>query len=577
MKKYLLTWYGITDLNAALGFEEHGGPILGALRNGQYTDVLILAYTDPSKESGKASRQALLKTLPSDLAKVKAMPRVQAMIVTDAFANTSDGHRFYKEWLKRQIKGLDEPVNIQICARELDHLNDAKGIYAAATDALDIVYSDRGEKQVTCYLSPGTPVMAFTWALVSMVNPELNIRVIACPDFRKPPEQIQLPYELLAPSARKGRQPVRADRTEFDVIYHLFGEQRLPSVFGISQFPCKQHVFVTSDKYPAATMRHFLPSKAKFQELLVNPFDPMSAKVAVLKSVAEVPEGSRIGFNLTGGTKLMFAGAIAACRKVGGTPFYFETRDRNLVFLDDFSVVDMRGIDNVDLFFQINGFAVSRKGLWNDVPIRKQRVDLTNILWQERQKISRIYRQLEEYTDFEGDRFMEFHVSERDVVASLDRTGQANLKIGKAVFDFKRCPDFAKYLCGGWLEEYTYLLLEPLLKQGLIRDLRIGLEVAWQGSGKGNERLIAQEFDVVFTEGKRLFIIECKAGNVFSEHFYKLQNCVRNYGGVEARGILAAAFPFREAVRKRFEAASNLTWLSGEDVPRQLRNMATFE
>ena len=44
MKNYLLTWYGITDLNAALGFEEHGGPILGSLRAGDYSDVLILAY-----------------------------------------------------------------------------------------------------------------------------------------------------------------------------------------------------------------------------------------------------------------------------------------------------------------------------------------------------------------------------------------------------------------------------------------------------------------------------------------------------------------------------------------------------
>jgi hypothetical protein len=31
MKKFLLTWYGITDFRASLGFENTDGPIAGAL------------------------------------------------------------------------------------------------------------------------------------------------------------------------------------------------------------------------------------------------------------------------------------------------------------------------------------------------------------------------------------------------------------------------------------------------------------------------------------------------------------------------------------------------------------------
>ncbi len=31
IKHYLLTWYDITDLRAAVGFEELGGPVLAAL------------------------------------------------------------------------------------------------------------------------------------------------------------------------------------------------------------------------------------------------------------------------------------------------------------------------------------------------------------------------------------------------------------------------------------------------------------------------------------------------------------------------------------------------------------------
>lgn len=37
VKRYLLTWYGITDLRAALGVEATDGPILSALKTGRYT------------------------------------------------------------------------------------------------------------------------------------------------------------------------------------------------------------------------------------------------------------------------------------------------------------------------------------------------------------------------------------------------------------------------------------------------------------------------------------------------------------------------------------------------------------
>ena len=49
MKHYLLTWYRITDLRAGLGFERSEGPVFGALRSGEFSDVVILAYSVPEK------------------------------------------------------------------------------------------------------------------------------------------------------------------------------------------------------------------------------------------------------------------------------------------------------------------------------------------------------------------------------------------------------------------------------------------------------------------------------------------------------------------------------------------------
>lgn len=579
MKRYLLTWYGITDLRAALGYEEHGGPVLGALRSGKYTDVLVLAYTNPGKAGPAiedAQKQWVDRQHPVGGQSPVATPIESALALVDAFANTPAGHAIYKKWLRREIEALGLAVNVTLCVKELASLNDSKGIYDAALKALDIVLSQQGERSIAFYLSPGTPVMAFTWAFLALTNPDISIEVIACSDYRNPPEEIQLPYDLLAPSNRRARHFSGNGAKDFDVVFHMFGEQRLPSIFGILQFPCLHHIFVASENYPPDIMRKFIPTGAKYEWLRVNPFDPMSVKLAVLKALADLPPGSRVGFNLTGGTKLMFAGAIAACRKVDGIPFYFETRDHNLLFLHDYTTMPMRGIDTVDAFFQANGYELIKSGRWEECDVRRQRISLTNWLWKERNTISKYYRMLEPYADYEGSAFIPFSIPcqvGRRLELSLDKVGRARLCLDKTEFVFRQCPDFAKYLSGGWLEEYTYLLLEPLLRSGRIRDLRIGIEVSWASQPTAPKRYPAQEFDVVLTDGKRLYIIECKAGNVLSDHVQKLQNCVRNYGGVDARGILVSAFPPHHPVtRKRIETAVNLSSLHGWDVTNKLED-----
>ena len=50
MKHYLLTWYGMTDLRAALGLDDTDGPVLSALKTAEYSDAVILAYTNPGKD-----------------------------------------------------------------------------------------------------------------------------------------------------------------------------------------------------------------------------------------------------------------------------------------------------------------------------------------------------------------------------------------------------------------------------------------------------------------------------------------------------------------------------------------------
>jgi hypothetical protein len=553
-----------------MGLEKSDGPILGALRAGNYTDVFILAYTNKEKQSPKYS------DVQTDLS--------DEWDAVDSFSNTAEANELFEIWLSKQLAQVGRKINVQLYPVKLLHLNDTKGIYKAVTNVLNDVSSRDIDKEVTLYLSPGTPVMAFTWAFASLVNPSLKIKVIASSDFREPPEAIYLPYELLDSSGIK-HKTVKSPSPNFDAVFHLFGEQKMPSVLGIKQFKSKMHIFINSKKYPATIMKKFIGS-AQFKELSVNPFDPKNVELEILKTISELPMANHIGFNLTGGTKLMFAGAMAASNMVNGVPFYFETKNHNLIYLSDFTFAKAKRIDNVETFIRVNtnNFSLSNKGFWKDIPGRNspERTDLTNELWKNRNKIVKLYRDLSRYNDTPG---KIFNIKKGNIHVILKPNGEAKILIGDEKSTFSKWPDFAKYLSGGWLEEYTYLTLEPLLESGLIKDLRIGMEISikdnsdkkninWKDQLRNIHGELYQELDVVFTDGKSLFIVECKAGNVISTDVMKLQNIVSHFGGVEGKGLLISAFkPYNNVVRRKIDEARNVDLFFGQDFPRKLKDL----
>lgn len=128
--------------------------------------------------------------------------------------------------------------------------------------------------------------------------------------------------------------------------------------------------------------------------------------------------------------------------------------------------------------------------------------------------------------------------------------------------------------------------LQPLVDTGVIKDMRIGLEVSFKDddTDKSSSSFSAQlsnlfgdtyqELDITFTDGRRLYVIECKAGNVTSEHVMKLQNIVRYFGGIEGRAVLASCFyPKNKVVRKKIDDSKNLQSVSGNSLFRQLEEM----
>ncbi|AJD46935.1 hypothetical protein S7S_02565 [Isoalcanivorax pacificus W11-5] len=578
MNKYLMTWYGITDFRASIGLEQTTGPVLGALLAEDYTDVVILGFTHPDKTANRKDgfQQKIENTDGSDPAAARE--------IIDLFSNSVEAHNHFTQWLEKQLRDAGKKVNVHFHPVGLKHLNDTEGIYEAATQSLNTVAASEGEKLVTLYLSPGTPVMAFVWAFAALRHPTLKKRLIASSQPGRPPERIALPNEWLEWHGRQVRT-TDAEPDQYDAIFHLFGEQRVPNLLGVIQFSSRKHIFVNSAQFPADVMKQFL-GEAEYGEIAVDPYDPENVRTTILDLIAKMPADAKIGFNLTGGTKLMYAGALAACRKVNATPFYFNSRNNQVVYLNDFKTVETKLIPSVETFIQLNGnnLFISKAGHWADIPDIESpdRKNLTNELWQARSKISRLYRELSRYNDS----FQPFELHNGDIYAKLSKDKSAKISVGTKHFEFKDWPDFAQYLSGGWFEEYTFMKLQPLVDVGLIKDMRIGLEVSFKEdvADKSSSSFSAQlsslfgdtyqELDITFTDGRRLYVIECKAGNVNSEHVMKLQNIVRYFGGIEGRAVLASCFyPKNKVVRKKIDDSKNLQLVSGNNLFRQLEEM----
>lgn len=580
MRKFLLTWYGITDFRASLGFENTGGPIVGALATESYSDVVILCYTRSDNDSNECIEAQ--NSFAAELASIRDAGQEKDWKTTgefvSKFANTTIAHEHFVGWLKSKAQNVGGGAKIWFKSEKLRELNDAEGIYACAMRALDSVAQEAGEKLVTLYLSPGTPVMAFVWALAALGHPDLKKRLIASPVIGKPPETISLPAEWLERHG-SNQKAIRDAADGFDVTFHLFGEQRMPSLLGIRQFESKRHVFVNSKEYPAVCMCAFIGEKG-FDELPVDPWDARNVHKKIIRYAGNLPANTRVGINLTGGTKLMFAGALSAARALGAVPFYFDSRNSRVTFVDSLRSATIRPIDSVETFLLLNGdgLKLSENGVMEEFSTNRRL--LTETLWKHRGAIASHYKELCKISDLHeklrknNADLTPFKVECSGFVFELDKNKVATV-IGTGLdFRFENWPSFAKYLSGSWFEEYVYLQFKPYEDAGIIKDLRINVKLRLDHECFGKSPqwdMEYNELDVAFTDGHSLYIVECKAGNVTQEQVMKLQNLVRFYGGVEGRGIVACCFKSNsKSVQKKIKDA-RLLLCCGDSFVEQIK------
>ncbi|GAA8042669.1 DUF1887 family CARF protein [Helicobacter pylori] len=104
--------------------------------------------------------------------------------------------------------------------------------------------------------------------------------------------------------------------------------------------------------------------------------------------------------------------------------------------------------------------------------------------------------------------------------------------------------DFRDYIIGGWLEEYIYCELLELLDKQVIYDLRLNmiLGVESMTAIQGDKRPIYAELDTAFSDGKNLYVVECKSGELKNKWVLTaLSTNAQIFGGANAKCILISS------------------------------------
>lgn len=123
--------------------------------------------------------------------------------------------------------------------------------------------------------------------------------------------------------------------------------------------------------------------------------------------------------------------------------------------------------------------------------------------------------------------------------------------------------DAARYLRGGWLEEYAW----HTARDAGLDDVRLSVTFTWDGNRREPAR---NEMDVVIVHGNRMMLIECKTANITdrtAQTLYKLESLGRNAGGLYGRQLLLSARGLRDDEVERARA-QHVEVLQGGEVTK---------
>ena len=187
----------------------------------------------------------------------------------------------------------------------------------------------------------------------------------------------------------------------FDVVIHLAGEQTVPNYMAVKLSEAGRHVLLTTTK---TKQQYKLLSKiCSSREREIRHIEvPATDYAGIRKALSAIPEiqAKRIGVNLTGGTKPMFAAALDFCRERNGVPFYFDTQERMISFFTDnhLQLPMPRVFQSVEEFTRLGNYKIKGK-VKRSADLSEARRGLVKLFWQNKDWVRRAIADFSYATD----------------------------------------------------------------------------------------------------------------------------------------------------------------------------------
>lgn len=357
---------------------------------------------------------------------------------------------------------------------------------------------------------------------------------------------------------------------QLGIMYHLVGEQSLPIFMAAAQFTACKHVLCyteRSEKTCANLCKVMHNHQLHVQQKLIGAENvawdiPQLSAIFSQAFRNDAANNAYIGLNATGGTKLMSLVSLMALQDSAPRErimaCYVDSKNRKLLsLLGAWTGEEIQTQISIEDFLGLASAKVHSKGLGANEEALLARRELVMGLWRARSEI----QGQQQLMAFLSDKHHASMLTPPDSYLSL----MAQWPLLKEVNGH---PSFksdwrlaARFLAGGWFEEYCFWKITSAPGHEKLNDIRLGLTPTWQ-SATGP----AQEFDVCYTDGLSLFILECKAGKLLQDYVQKLENICTLFSGSMGRAALVSLNHINryKNVAARFRNSNNLACFSGE-------------
>jgi len=293
------------------------------------------------------------------------------------------------------------------------------------------------------------------------------------------------------------------------------------------------------------------PKGIQCRSIPVPPFD-YDANERACRDILTQADYKNVYFNVTGGTKVMALAAFAVASQDGEKVIYLDTEgDRILTLSPTKAATPVTVRVDVETFLNAHGLFIDRTGRALVFMEREGLEKLVIDMGRRAVSIDGLLNKIKNFYDrndfttpinFYFDRDAVHKGNQRNLLEEF-----VNLNLIKnyqtvgdysAKFQVVNDTVIREFLCGDWIELYTYLQAQ----NSGVDDCLVSVYV------KDERYEVSNEIDVLFTKDNHLGVCSCKTrrearieGELYSEHIAAYETISRTLGGIFTKVFLISS------------------------------------